>query len=62
MNATEIIEILVYQYKHENAMAKKYEANHDVCMAFIFRRNSIYDALTAIADYDEDTVIDWINA
>lgn len=43
-------------------MAKKHEDDHDVCMAFIFRRNGIYDALMAIADYDENTVIDWINA
>lgn len=62
MNASEIISTLVEQYQHENAMAKKHEDDHDVCMAFIFRRNGIYDALMAIADYDENTVIDWINA
>lgn len=43
-------------------MAKKYEDDYDVCMAFIFRRDGIYDALMAIADYEENTVIDWINA
>lgn len=43
-------------------MALKYENDHDIEMAFIFRRNGIYDALLAIADYDEDVVIDWLNA
>lgn len=62
MNATEIISTLVYHYQQENAMAKRYEDDHDVFMAFIFRRNGIYDALLAIADYDEETVIDWLNA
>lgn len=61
MNASEIISTLVDQYNLENAMAIAHEADTDVCMAFIFRRNGIYDALMAIADYDEETVIDWIN-
>lgn len=62
MNASEIISTLVDQYRIEDAMAKEHEDDTDICMAFIFRRNGIYDALMAIADYDENTVIDWINA
>ena len=60
--ASDIISILVDQYHHEAAMAINYEKDHDVAMAFIFRRNGIYDALMAIADYNENIVIDWINA
>lgn len=62
MNASEIISILVDQYHQENDNARKYANSIDNQMAFIFRRNAIYDALMAIADYDENTVIDWINA
>lgn len=62
MEANEIISTLVFHYHQENNLALEYEGEKDIQMAFIFRRNGIYDALLAIADYDEETVIDWLNA
>lgn len=63
MNASEIISTLVDQYHYESTAAETfYNIGDDLFMVHVHKRAAIYDALMRIADYDEDIVIDWINA
>lgn len=63
MNYSSIIELLVEQYHDEAAAAETfYNIGDDLFMIHVHKRAAIYEALMRIADYDEDLVIDWINA
>lgn len=60
---SDVIAILVDEYRRYSG--RFHEAFHEqdkvMMSVWMHERNAIYDALMRIADYDEDTVIDWLN-
>lgn len=61
---SDVIAILVDEYRRYSGRFQEafHEQDKVMMSVWMHERNAIYDALMRIADYDEETVIDWLNA